>query len=147
MKGSFKLLGMRELERALGELPKATRKDVSRKALRAGGEAIARTARGLVPVDEGNLRESITVSTRLTRRQSRAKGTFAPVEMYVGPYGHPKSITQEFGTLFHPPQPYLGPAFQIEVGHATDLIGAVLGLEIEKTAKRLAAKAAAGGAR
>lgn len=142
---TVKLIGMRELERALAQLPQATRRRTAQNALRKGGEPIARAARAYAPVDEGNLRESITVSATLARSQRGDRGSFAPVEMYVGPGQHPQAITQEFGTFKEPPQPYMRPAWDTMRYTALDLIGAHLGLEIEKTARRVARKAAKGG--
>src|SRR3546814_14203690 len=54
---------------------------IGRRALRQGGEPIAKMARAIAPVDEGNLRESIDVSTRLARSQAGDKGALAPVDM------------------------------------------------------------------
>ena len=142
---TVKLIGMRELERALAQLPQATRRRTVQNALRKGGEPIARAARAYVPVDEGNLRESITVSASLARSQRGDRGSFAPVEMYVGPGQHPQAIMQEFGTYKEPAQPYMRPAWDTMRYTALDLIGAHLGLEIEKTARRVARKAAKGG--
>lgn len=134
------LSGLKELERALGQLPKATRRQVGLKVLRQGGEPVAKAARALVRVDQGDLRESIDVSTNLARSQRGDKGALAPVEMYIGPGQHPQAITEEFGTWFEPGHPYLRPAWEAERIHALDIIGTALGIEIEKAAKRLAAK-------
>src|SRR3546814_9688575 len=83
-------------------------------ALRHGGEPIAKMARAIAPVDEGNLRESIDVSTRLARSQAGDKGALAPVEMYVGPGQHPQAITQEFGTFKEAAQPFMRPAWDAQ---------------------------------
>lgn len=139
---TVKLIGMRELERALGQLPKAVRRRPALNALRAGGEPIARAMRALAPVDDGDLREGIVVSTSLASSQRGDRGAVAPVEMYVGPGQHPQAITQEFGTLFHSAQPYARPAWELTKYNALDLIGASLGLEIGKAATREARKAA-----
>ncbi len=142
---TVKLIGMRELERALAELPQATRRRPALNALRKGGEPIAKAARAYAPVDEGDLREGIMVGTSLARSQRGERGAVAPVEMYVGPGQHPQAITQEFGTFKEPAQPYMRPAWDTMRYTALDLIGAHLGLEIDKTARRLARKAAKGG--
>src|SRR3546814_6698189 len=82
--------------------------------LRHGGEPTAKMARAIAPVDEGNLRESIDVSTRLARSQAGDKGALAPVEMYVGPGQHPKAITQEYGTFKEAAQPIMRPAWDAQ---------------------------------
>src|SRR3546814_3512519 len=103
-------------------------------------------ARAIAPVDEGNLRESIDVSTRLARSQAGDKGALAPVEMYVGPGQHPQAITQEFGTFKEAAQPFMRPAWDAQRVHALDIIGTALGIELDKAAKRYAKKVAAGKA-
>src|SRR3546814_8615387 len=88
-KVTYKMTGLRELETTLRQIPKAMGRRAGLNALRQGGEPIAKMARAIAPVDEGNLRESIDVSTRLARSQAGDKGALAPVEMYVGPGQHP----------------------------------------------------------
>ncbi|QQN73951.1 HK97-gp10 family putative phage morphogenesis protein [Croceicoccus sp. YJ47] len=138
------LIGMRELERALGELPKATRRRTALNALRKGAEPLAKAARALAPTDKGNLKEGIKVSATLARSQRGYKGSIADVEMYVGPGQHPQAITQEFGTFKEPAQPYMRPAWSLTRYSVLDLIGAHLGIEIEKTAARERRKAERG---
>lgn len=137
MKETVKLTGMRELEQTLSALPKeVNRRPIGFKALRAGGEPLARVARQLAPVDDGHLRESIDAKATLARSQRGDKGAVAPIELHVGPGQHPQAITQEFGTYFHPPQPFMRPAWDIMRMRVLDLIGAVLGNEVEKAARK-----------
>lgn len=138
----FKLDGLKELERALGELPKATGKAVLRRVLKQAGEPIARAARARAPRDHGDLVESIDVSTKLSRRQRARHVKKSTVEMFVGPGPHPQAITQEFGTWFHAPQPFMRPAWDEQKMTALDITGTMLGVEIDKAAKRAARKAA-----
>jgi HK97 gp10 family phage protein len=137
----FKLEGLRELEAALGQMPKATARATVMRSLRQGGEPIARAARRLVPVREGTLSESIDVSPTLAPSQRGDRKLVAPVEVHVGPGQMPQAITQEFGTYKEPAQPFMGPAWEAERMNALDIIGTSLGIEIEKTAARLAKKA------
>src|SRR3546814_19499298 len=104
-------------------------------------------ARAIAPVDEGNLRESIDVSTRLARSQAGDKGALAPVEMYVGPGQHPQAITQEFSTFKEAAQPFMRPAWDAKRVHALDIIGTALGVELDKAAQRYDKQVAAGRAR
>lgn len=139
MTETVRLVGMRELENALAALPEhVKRRPVGFRALRAGGEPLARVARSLAPVDQGDLRESIDASTNLASSQRGDKGAVAPLELYVGPGQHPQAITQEFGTYKEPPQPFMRPAWDSMRYHVLDLIGAALGIEIDKAAKRAA---------
>jgi hypothetical protein len=70
--------GLAEVKTALRALPDATAKNVVRRVLRSRGEPIATRARRLVPVEEGELRDSIAVSTRLSRRQRARRRKFDP---------------------------------------------------------------------
>ena len=64
------------------------------------------------------------------------------MEVHVGPGQNPQAITQEFGTYKEPAQPYLTPAWEAEKMNALDIVGTGLGIEVEKTAARIARKAA-----
>src|SRR5690625_171258 len=128
MEVKVRVLGLSQLEHGLSELPRATGKSVLRRVLRQRGEPIAERARNLAPVDEGVLKDSIGISTKLSRSQRRKRRKRAAVEMFVGPGGHPQAITQEFGTFFHPPQPFMRPAWAAEKGSILeDLSGDQIG--------------------
>lgn len=141
-KVTYRMSGLKEMEAALRALPSATRRQVALKVLREGGEPIAKRARELAPVDQGYLREGINVGTNLSSSQRIDKGAVAAVEMHVGPGQHPQAIMQEFGTYKEPPQPFLRPAWDAMRVRALDIIGTLLGIEIDKAAKRLASRAA-----
>src|SRR5688572_27050553 len=96
--------GLAEAQAALRQLPDSTAKAVLRRVGRKRLEAVANKARELVPVDKGHLRDSIGVSTMLTRRQ-RGKHTkygvddvevFAGARKFAGALAH--AHLQEFGT-------------------------------------------------
>ena len=116
----------------------ATAKNKMRKVLKQAGEPIARKARGLVSVDQGHLRESIDVSSVLTRSQRRGhrKGYFADLEIHIGPSGLPQGITEEFGTYSITPTPFMRPAWRGMEMKTLDLIGAGAWVEVEKKARR-----------
>jgi HK97 gp10 family phage protein len=150
-----KIEGLKELQTALQELPKATARNVMRRILKARGKPIAEAARKHVPVDQGDLKDSIAVSTTLSKRQKRMhrKPDKDDVEVYVGPGPHPQAHWLEFGTdeRTHasgksvgdvPKKPFMRPAWDSQrrgllVGIKTDLWA-----EIKKAADRLARKAA-----
>lgn len=137
---TVKLTGMRELERNLAQLPKAVARRNALTALREGGEPMAQMARALAPVDEGNLRESISVATTLASSQRGDRGAVAPVEMYIGPGQHPQAITQEFGTWFHRAQPFMRPAWSATRYLVLDRIGALLWHYVTRAIVRQSAK-------
>jgi HK97 gp10 family phage protein len=145
----IKVEGLKEVQAALHELPKATAKNVIRRVLKSRGEPIADAARSRVPVDQGDLKRSIAVSTKLTRRQRGKHKKFGPndVEVFVGPGAHPQAHMQEFGTSKEPAQPFMRPAWDQTRMDVLDGIAADLWTEIEKAVARRARKAAkaAGG--
>jgi HK97 gp10 family phage protein len=145
--------GLRELDRALGELPKATGKNVLRRVLLKAGEPMAADMRRKAPDDPdtgGNdLRSSIGVGTKLSKRQAQQHGKMfrddkASAELFVGAGPLPHAHLQEFGTVNHAPQPFARPAWDANKDAALETIATQLGAEIAKAAKRLAKKAARG---
>lgn len=145
-KTTVKIEGLRDLDRALGQLPKATAKAAMRKVLREAAEPMARTMRQLAPRDEWHLYESIDVSTKLNRRQRglhKQEPSPAFAEMFVGT-NNPAGVQQEFGNDRHPAQPFMRPAWDGEKMNVLDGISVRLWGEIEKAAQRLARKAAKG---
>ncbi len=145
-KVTVKILGLKELDKALGELPKATAKAALRRVLIEGGELIASAARRGAPVDEHYLYESIDVSTKLSSRQRslhRSEGGQAFQEMFVGT-NNAAGVQQEFGNERHPPQPFMRPAWDSTKDTALERITLLLWTEIEKSATRVASKAARG---
>lgn len=147
MKTTVSVDGLRELDAALSDLPKATGKNVMRRALRKVAEPIAADMKSMAPVDEGDLRDGIGVGTKLTRRQaSQHRKMFrddkASVEMFVGAGAHPQAHLREFGGDGNAPHPFARPAWDRHKGQAVDTIKAELWGEIDKAAKRLARKAA-----
>jgi HK97 gp10 family phage protein len=146
--------GLREFDRALGELPKATGKAVLRRALLKAGKPMAEDMRAKAPDDPltgGNdLRSSIAVGTKLSPRQARLhrrmfRDDRASAEVFVGAGPIPHAHLQEFGTVNHGPQPFARPAWDAGKGRALDTIGRELGGEITKAAARLARKRAKAG--
>jgi HK97 gp10 family phage protein len=130
VKVNAKVTGFKEFEAALLQIDKAaTRKNVARRALNIAGKAVADAMRSRAPVDDGDLRDSVLVSTKIkgeagkaayaqTMRktagnkamavkakrdaQRKAKGSMPPVMMFVGPSTkayHAHFI--EFGTKPH----------------------------------------------
>lgn len=146
MKISFE--GGKALEAALLDIEKmATRKTITRKALRAAAEPIAEKWAGAAPVKSGKLRDSIHIGTRLNRRQMRMvkREGKAEVTLHIGP-SDAAGLQQEFGNKNHGPQPSARPAWETEGGAvAQGRIGDAMWSEINRAAARQAkAKAKAG---
>lgn len=142
------LEGFRELESALAQLPKATGKNVLRRVAKGALEPMARQAESYAPVREGDLRESITVSERRTRRVNRS-GRFdrkTGVEMAMGPASGEGVLNYaalvEFGTVDTPAQPYMRPAWDSGQNRALEYVKDNLAREILDAARRVAHKGA-----
>ena len=142
--------GGRDLEDAMRQLPKATRKAVARRVLKKAAAIFADAMRAGVRVGMGHLRDSIGVGTRLTRRQraKNRKANPADVQVFVGPAADrgspaavPQSITEEFGTHNQAPHPFARPAWFSKRGEALDLIGREMWVEITKATERARRKA------
>lgn len=153
MKTTIRVDGLKELDAALGQLPKATAKGVLRRVGRKALEPMAETARQLAPDDpdtsQDDLKASITVGTQLNARQKklakRDQGK-ALVTVYMGT-ADVAGVPQEFGTVNHPPQPFMRPAYERHKMQAIETVRDELGGEIERTVQRAAKRAAAKAAR
>jgi HK97 gp10 family phage protein len=141
--------GWRELDRALGELPKATAKNVLRRTSKAALEPMANQAAALAPQQSGRLSFSISVSERGTRRAEwlRAKARFSFV-MAMGPAGGTGALQyaafKEFGTIKMSPEPFMRPAWDGGKVQMLEFVKVELGNQIDAAARRLARKRTTG---
>ncbi|HEV7344265.1 MAG TPA: HK97-gp10 family putative phage morphogenesis protein [Devosia sp.] len=144
MKVTVDFEGGKQLDDALGQFTASKRRAIGRVALDKAGEITAKSMRAKAPVEEGNLRESIDVSGSLTpsAKTSHTKGS--DQERFIGPDSRPSAVTQEFGTVNHPPQPFARPAWDETKDEVLKRIGEELWLGIDKAAKAAAKKAARG---
>lgn len=135
---SVRVEGLRDLDAALGQLPRATGKNVLRRVALARLEPMADAMRQKVPVDSGDLKDSVTVTTK-NPKQNRKQST---VEAHAGPGRHPQAHLREFGGDRNPPAPYVRPAWDGGKNALLDGIKDDLWEAIEKAAQRVAKKAA-----
>lgn len=146
MRTTYRIEGLKEVKKALEELPKATGTNVLKRALTIAGAPIAAAAKSLAPDDPRtsgfDLEQSIVVSQKLSRRQKSQHVKESKVEVFVGAGPLAQATQQEFGNVNHGPQPFLRPAWDAGRMPALNTIKAILWAEIDKAAKRLAAKAA-----
>lgn len=140
--GRMRVEGLRELDRALGELPKATGKNVLRRTLRKAGEPIMKEWAARTPVLTGKLQKSVATGTKLSRRQRRGHRKQSTIEIFVGAGALAQATMQEFGTANQAPQPAARPAWDNNHVKALEIVKTELGGEIEAARKRLARKAA-----
>lgn len=143
MANRVRIDGLRELEAALANLPKATGKNVLRRVLKKAAEPIAADAEANAPRGTGHLVRDVAVASRLTKRQAglaRKEGK-SDVEVHIG-VRDPAGVQNEYGNINHGPQPFMRPAWDANKDAALRSISDDLGTEIEKAAARLARKAA-----
>ncbi|MGB7407154.1 MAG: HK97-gp10 family putative phage morphogenesis protein [Pontixanthobacter sp.] len=150
--------GGKALEKALADLGDPVyMKRAARKALRTAAKPIVETAKSLVPVDEGDLRESIKQGAA---RKGRSIDSDYQVKQIVAIDRNvqpPREIEgrskkyrdpgvagvagiKEFGGPDQPAQPFMLPAWDAEKGASTKRIMDTLGPAIEDQARKKAAK-------
>lgn len=130
--------GLREIDAALGELGKATGRNVMRRVAIKRLEPMAEEMRRRVPVDSGDLKDGITVTTKNPKRNRKR----SEVEAHAGPGRHPQAHLREFGGDGNPPAPYVRPAWDGGKDKLLDGIKDDFWEEISKAAQRQARKAA-----
>ena len=149
---TMKLEGFKELERELERLSKSVGKAALRRALRKSAQPLADKMQAGAPVEEGDLRDSIGVSTKLSPRQSRLhrkmfRNDKASVEMFVGAGPLPQAHLQEFGTVKQSPQPFARPAWDADNKAMLERLKTDLWAEVEKSVARAERKAARNAAK
>lgn len=135
---TVKIEGLREIDAALGQLGKATGRNVMRRVAIKRLQPIADEMRANAPVDQSDLRDSIIVTTKNPKRNRKR----SEVEAHAGPGRHPQAHLQEFGTAHHAPQPFARPAWDGGKDALLEGIADDFWTEIEKAAARQAKKAA-----
>jgi HK97 gp10 family phage protein len=146
---AIKLEGFKELDRALGQLPKATAKNVLKRVLMKAADPVDEAASNAAPQDTGKLERSVIAGTRLTKSQRGAGARLTAegfrsdaknyVEVHIGT-SLSRAMFTEFGTFKDPPQAWFRGAWEQTKGQALDIIKSELGTEIERAAKRYAKK-------
>jgi HK97 gp10 family phage protein len=138
--------GLQELDRKLGQLPLRIRKNVLRRALRAGGKVIGQTARKMAPrIWAENAPTRLLKARNIVWRVSRIRGDTAQVKV-TWRTGRPrdKSVDVpfyaawvEFGTSRLPARPFLRPAFMASKMQALDAFRKALADGIDKEVAKL----------
>ena len=145
----MKLEGFSELEDALDALSKSAGKGVLRRSLKSAAKPMAELMRSGAPEGQGDLKESIAISDKLSPRQaSQHRSLFrddrASVEMFVGAGPLPQATQAEFGNEHQAPQPFARPAWDQDQRPLLDRLGKDLWAEFEKSLARAQRKAAKG---
>jgi HK97 gp10 family phage protein len=166
MTATMELEGFAELDAALAQLSRSAGKGVLRRALKKAGEPLVAIVRAGVPRDDGDLAESIAISTKLDKRQrgqhrKMFRSDKASVEMFIGPsydlgdggrHGHlvefgtkPRINSGIFAGTTHPgtaPQPFMRPAWDSDKTAMLDRLKVDLWAELQKAIARADRKAA-----
>lgn len=169
MKATVKIDGLRETLRGLEQLKKSTQTGVLNRVLKRAAKPVEAAAKRNAPVDSGELKESI--NTVVIRRNagksayartmrgggSREDAVAAAREANAAAAGRGASATVrvratarhahlvEFGTIKMDAEPFLAPALRAERADITQSIAADIEAEVEKTAARIARRAAKKG--
>lgn len=162
MKTKVQVKGTRELDAALGELAKATARNVLQRAAMKALEPVEEDAKRLAPERSGVLKSKIRRTTRkpkghrtkavfaeaMRRGATRAEAgaaqrkfnaengsTFA--EAFVGvEEGVAQAWPQEVGTHRHGPQPYMRPSWEANKEQVLETVLAEIKPEIDRAAER-----------
>ncbi|MGE4321928.1 MAG: hypothetical protein AB7E60_02740 [Sphingobium sp.] len=141
--------GLREINDVLRSLPRATGKATLTRFGRKRLEPMRDTAKAKAPVGEGELRDSLIISTRQGTHGQRKRrfADKAAVEVYMGPshdqHGH--AIPQEMGSINNPPAGYMRGAWDEHNGALLTDIAKDLGAAVDGAARRRARKLARKG--
>lgn len=113
MSETIEIQGLKECAAALNRLPLATSRAIQRDILMQRGQPIADAARELAPKDSGDLRDSIAVGDKLSKRQAglHHPASATDVEVFVGAGPLPHAHLMEFGTSRTAAQPFMRPAW------------------------------------
>jgi HK97 gp10 family phage protein len=137
---NFEIIGLKELDAALKELPQATSRILVMRILKREGETIRSAAAQLAPDDPKTHGNDLHTSMLMLATPGKARE--ADVEVSIGPskktfYG----TFQEFGTAHNAAQPFLRPAWDGNVMSVLDGIANGLRDAIETIRKKVARKA------
>lgn len=169
IKSMIRVEGLKELEDALLELPKATQGNVLKRAAVAAAADFADYASALAPKGRtGKLTTEIKVAkpkiinagtaafaAAMREGATRAEAASAARAANQAAGGQGRSVItsvgptkaafyglfQEFGTAHHAARPFMRPTWDALKGSMLDTMARVLGEQIEKARKRLARKA------
>lgn len=142
-KDDIRLEGFAELDKALAEIgKKSTERALLRRVAKKALRPVLEQAKANAPVDEGRLRDSIVMGSRLTSsakkidRRSPRQG----LRLFVGTAIR-NAVPREFGTWRTRATPFMRPAWEKLKGRVLQIVISEMGPEIERTAERAAKRA------
>ena len=129
------VLGAKELERVLKQLPDVVAKKVTVNGLKAGGRVLVKGIKARAPRRTGELAASPVVSSS----SKATRGETLAVVGFRKPVSRRVHLT-EFGTENSPAQPFIRPALDEDGPAAIRQIGENMGRGVEREARKLAGK-------
>jgi HK97 gp10 family phage protein len=171
MPEAVKIDGLKELLKGLDEFKKSTQRGILERALKKAAKPIVDDAKAAAPVRTGALKKSIATkvirsnagksaygkakragasdadaasAARAANRAASGQGASALVRVRATA---PHAIFAEFGTSNpkYPRHPFMAPALRANSGNVMRTLKSDIKIEMEKSAKRIAARAAKKG--
>lgn len=132
----LKFTGFEGIDAALSELKLSQRRGAARRVITDALQPVVETAKRMAPVDDGYLRDSIVVSTNVTKaaRSARIKDG---VTVFAGTANR-NAVPREFGTVRSAAHPFLRPAWEQNKGRVLDSIITNFGEEVNRTIAKAA---------
>jgi HK97 gp10 family phage protein len=139
-KQHFSIEGLSEFESALGELRKATARNVLVRTLKQVAAPVEAAAKRLAPDDPSTASQDLKAGIKTESVPSKFRESHA--EVAIGPTKEEfHGVFQELGVPHHAPQPFLRPALDQNARTVVGGFKTTLAGEIEKARKRAARKA------
>jgi len=136
MKVVWSIEGAAEIEKFLIDIGPRPAARAGNRALRAAARVIMEEAKRLVPVDTGELRDSLAI---VTKRQNSGSHTLSVDIGFRKPTSR-RAHFAEFGTVNHAAKPFMRPAMDNKQGEAIDAMSKILSEAIAKEAVKLPKK-------
>lgn len=133
-----KVEGFKDLQKALDQLPKATKRNTVRRVFKKVLQPMYNAAVLMAPRRTGRLMESIVITTKRHRGVKKKN----EVETYLSTEGAPHAHLQEFGTVNMTANPFLRPAWDQYRDPTLEEIKDEMWIEIDKSVERAKRKAA-----
>ena len=133
----MKIKGVHQLKRKLKKMPEAAKQEI-RKALEKSAAEIVDLMRRMVPVDSGDLRDSIGWTWGAPPKAAVVMGTVGDaglvITIYAGSDAAYYARMVEFGTMKMAPHPYFRPGFRLGKKRAKSRISRATNTAAKKVA-------------
>lgn len=142
MKVTVRFEGGQQTAQALEAFKTSTAKGIVRRALATAAKPFDEHWRAHVGEASGTLKKSGGIGSKLSRSQAKVKERNANIEVFAGPGPLVQAIQDEFGNEHQAPNPAVRGAWDATSAEMPETVGRELWVQMEKTARRQANKAA-----